>query len=62
MVEKLAYPKSEEEYSNLYEQLQRDAPKQVVEYYNKSWHPIKTEWVLGLKSSCGSFLNATNNR
>ena len=31
-------------------------------YFNESWHSIKDEWVLGLKSACGSFLNSTNNR
>ena len=31
-------------------------------YFNDSWHPIQSEWVMGLKSSCGTFLNSTNNR
>ena len=43
-------------------QFQTSAPKEGLNYFNESWHPIKSEWVLGLKSSCGSFLNATNNR
>ena len=62
IVHKLAYASSEEEYDALYAQLQRDAPQEVVKYYNENWHTIKHEWVLGLKSTCGSFLNATNNR
>jgi len=28
----------------------------VKDYFNKNWYPIKEEWVLGLKSECGSFL------
>ena len=46
----------------MYEELQRDSPKEVVAYFNKNWHPIKDEWVLGMKSDCGSFLNFTNDR
>lgn len=62
IVQKLAYASSEAKYDTLYAQLQRDAPSEVVKYFNENWHPIKSEWVLGLKSTCGSFLNATNNR
>ena len=62
IVQKLAYASSEAEYDALYAQLQRDAPQEVVKYYDENWHPIKHVWVLGLKSTCGSFLNATNNR
>ena len=40
----------------------RSCPKNVVEYFDHNWHPLKDEWVLGLKAECGSFLNMTNNR
>ena len=62
IVQKLAYATSEAEYDTLYTQLQRNAPSEVMKYFNENWHSIKYEWVLGLKSTCGSFLNATNNR
>ena len=62
MVQKLAYASSAAKYTELYEEFQRDAPKEVIVYFNKNWHPIKDEWVLGMKSDCGSFLNFTNNR
>ena len=62
MVQKLAYASSAAKYNELYEEFQRDSPKEVVAYFNKNWHPIKDEWVLGMKSDCGSFLNFTNNR
>lgn len=58
----MAYASTESEYNDLYGQLSRDAPKEVVKYVDENWHPIKDEWVLGLKSCCGSFLNNTNNR
>ena len=61
-LQKMAYSSTETEYNDSYAQLQRDAPKQVVKYVSENWHPIKDEWVMGLKASCGSFLNTTNNR
>ena len=62
MVQKLAYASSAANYSELYEEFQRDSHKEVVAHFNKNWHPIKDEWVLGMKSDYGSFLNFTNNR
>jgi len=62
MVQKLAYASSVAKYNELYEQFQHDSPREVVAYFNKNWHPIKDEWVLGMKSDCGSFMNFTNNR
>ena len=62
LVQKMAYAMSEAEYDLLHDQFQQDAPKEVVLYFNDSWHPIRNEWVMGLKSSCGNFLNSTNNR
>ena len=61
LLQKMAYASTESEYSNLYGQLLRDAPIEVVKYVDENWHPIKNEWVLGLKSCCGSFLNNINN-
>lgn len=62
LVQKMAYASTESEYSCLYVQLKRDAPKEVVQYFNDSWHSIRSEWVLDLKSCRGNFLNFTNNR
>ena len=62
LVQKMAYLSTESEYSCLYDRLERDAPKEVVQCFNDSWHTIRSEWVLGLKSCCGNFLNSTNNR
>ena len=57
----MTYSSTETEYNVLYTQLQRDAPKEVVKYVSENWHPIKDKWVMGLKASCGSFMNTTNN-
>ena len=61
-LQKLAYSKNEEEYDTLYEQLVEDAPPIVVDYFNENWHPIRDEWVMGMKFKVGNFLNTTNNR
>ena len=37
---------SESYYMALYSQLQNDAPREVVTYFNTNWHPIRSEWVL----------------
>lgn len=62
LVQKMAYAPTEAQYDLLYNQFQQDAPKEVVSYFNQNWHLIRNEWVMGLKSSCGNFLNFTNNR
>ena len=62
ILQKLAYSKNEEEYDTLYEQLVEDAPPTVVDYFNENWHPIRDEWVMGMKFEVGNFLNTTNNR
>ena len=61
-VQKMAYASTEAEYEKIYQHFQQAAPKEVLEYFNEGWHSIRDEWVLGLKSAHGSFLNATNNR
>lgn len=61
-VQKMAYASSLEEYDKIYDFLKENCPKKVVEYFIETWHNIKSEWVLGLKASSGSFLNFTNNR
>ena len=62
LLQKMAYAATDDEYTKLYAQFQTSTPKEVLNCFNESWHLIKSEWVLGLKSLCGSFLNATNNR
>ena len=61
-VQKMAYALSNDVYNSIHEQPQRDVPKEVVKYFSENWHPIRNEWVMGLKSNCGNFLNSTNNR
>lgn len=49
-------------YTKLYDEFLKSAPKEVIDYFNKNWHAISDEWVLGMKSCSGNFLNFTNNR
>ena len=46
---KMAYARSEEDYSKLYDDL-KNAPQRVVEYFDDNWHAIRQEWVEGLKN------------
>ena len=50
LVQKMAYALSEDVFNCLHEQFQRDVPKEVVKYFSENWHPIRNEWVMGLKS------------
>jgi len=62
LFEKLCYSDNEEEYQKLYDTLKSFAPAQVMDYFNKNWHPIRSEWVVGMTYNSGNFLNRTNNR
>ena len=56
------YALSNDVYNSLHEWFQKDVPMEVVKYLSENWHPIRNEWVMGLKCNCGNFLNSTNNR
>lgn len=62
--EKLCYSKNELEYMQIYTDFINSelTPHQVVTYFNKNWHNIREQWVTGLTSESGNFLNSTNNR
>jgi len=58
----LAYCKTQLEYDSMYHHLQAMAPESIMEYYNKNWHAIRNEWVIGMTLNTGNFMNKTNNR
>lgn len=62
--EKLCYCKNETEYMQIYTDFINSelTPHQVVTYFNKNWYNIREQWVTGLTSESGNFLNSTNNR
>ena len=58
----LTYCKTQSDYDSIYQHLQAMAPESVMEYYNKNWHAIRNEWVMGMTFNTGNFMNKTNNR
>ena len=57
----LVYAKTKTIYFHYYEQLKNLAPPSVLLYFEKNWHPIRTDWSFyGMK--CGNLNNKTNNR
>ncbi|CAH1738143.1 unnamed protein product [Aphis gossypii] len=62
IIQNIIYCKSELEYDKLYKHLKTVAPETVIEYYNKNWHGIRDEWVIGMTYMTGNFMNKTNNR
>ena len=61
-IQRMAYAKTDHEYTGIYDEFATIAPEDVKSYFDKNWHPIKEEWVMGFKFSTGNFLNSTNNR
>lgn len=61
-IEEMCYSKSEEEYNTLYCHLTSQAPHQIIDYFNKNWHNIREQWVIGMTYNTGNFFNTTNNR
>ena len=49
ILQKLAYSSSEDTYEVNRRQLFNLHIEKVTTYYNKDWHPIRHEWVEGLK-------------
>lgn len=61
ILQKMAYAKTLDEYSDLFEDLKAAHLGGVTEYFSTNWHPIKEQWVDGLKNEV-AFMNRTNNR
>ena len=57
----MAYAKSVEEYDRNYDQLSSGSPSAVLSYFNRNWHPIRNQWVDGLKDGV-NLGTRTNNR
>ena len=62
VLQQLAYATSEDNYQDIYERFRECAPTTVISYFDKQWHPIRNQWVMGMKYKSGNFLNGTNNR
>lgn len=62
LLQQMAYATSEESYHDIYSRFCECAPPTVVSYFKEQWHPIRKQWVMGMKYKTGNFLNGTNNR
>lgn len=62
IMQKMAYAKTSDEYLVLHQELKDTKLASVKDYFDTNWHPIKEQWVDGLKSENITFMNRTNNR
>ena len=62
LLQQMAYATNNENYLDIYSRFCDCAPPTVREYFDEQWHPIKDQWVMGIKYKSGNFLNSTNNR
>ena len=62
LLQEMAYATSEEIYQVIYTRFCECAPPTVISYFNTQWHPIRGQWIMGMKYKTGNFLNGTNNR
>lgn len=46
-LQRLAQCKSPDQYDETYNEFKTKVPDCVVHYYNKTWHPIREQWVIG---------------
>ena len=60
IIQKIASSQSMEEYKQHHTLLLNTGINSVIDYYQRSWHTICEEWVVGLKRSCHYGNNTTN--
>lgn len=62
LIQKLVYSRTEEDYQEVYKEIEEVCPSAVIGYIKSNWHGIRKEWVSGMQLDEGTFLKATNNR
>ncbi|VDI16268.1 Hypothetical predicted protein [Mytilus galloprovincialis] len=62
LIQKLVYSRTEDDYQEVYKEIEEVCPSAVIGYIKSNWHGIRKEWVSGMQLDEGTFLNATNNR
>ena len=62
LIVNITYARNERDYNKQFEKLCQEMPPGVLDYYMKNWHPIKNEWVEGLKHQFFNLCESTNNR
>ena len=61
-IQDITYSRSEVDYISKYESLCDVMCDRIRKYYDTNWHPIRSEWVEGLKSLSMNLGTRTNNR
>ncbi|XP_043270291.1 uncharacterized protein [Venturia canescens] len=61
LFQKMVYSSTETEYMRYYEKI-KELPAAIVNYFDKNWHEIRSEWILSVDFMQSTFLNTTNNR
>lgn len=62
ILQKLCYSQKVAQYQETYKDLQDTSCTKMLEYFDRNWHPIHSEWVEGLKHQATTFGNSTNNQ
>ncbi|CAC5385665.1 unnamed protein product [Mytilus coruscus] len=62
LIQKLVYSRTDEDYEEVYKEIEEMCPSAVIGYNKSNWHGIRKEWVSGMQLDEETFLNATNNR
>lgn len=61
LLDRMAHAVSADCYDDIYDELQNTGLSKVMNYFNQKWHPLREEWVSGLKTSV-HFCNETLHR
>lgn len=61
IAQKMAYAKNEDEYNELFNDMNNLKYDTFIKYMEKNWHPIRSEWVVSLQNAV-TYQNRTNNR
>lgn len=62
VLQRIVYAPSSSAYDAIHQELCDLNLKNVTDYFNKYWHPIRDEWTLYGRNKYVYFLNTTNNR
>ncbi|XP_026866974.2 zinc finger SWIM domain-containing protein 1-like [Electrophorus electricus] len=59
LLQQIAHSNGEQSYQKNVEHLHKIGIQLVIDYYNRTWHPIREHWVVGLKECCLYSQNTT---
>lgn len=62
LFEQMCYAHNELDFEKSEKDFELLQSKELIDYYQKNWKPIRKDWVKCFKAKAGDFLNSTNNR